>query len=158
MRIIVTGSREWTDKQTLRSALDSLLAEIPTNEDVVIVHGACPRGADQMADEWARHAAFTGLGVTVEPHPADWKMGKQAGHWRNQHMVNLGADMVLAFFHTGAPNRGTADCVRRAEEAGIPVRRYPQPPTPEQIAAWALEPDDVPKLIARRDELARRLQ
>jgi YspA, cpYpsA-related SLOG family len=85
------------------------------SEQFTLVHGACPTGTDHWADEWGRNT----VGVTVERHPADWKMGRQAGHWRNQHMINLGADVVVAFRWPGAANRGTDDCIRRAREAGL---------------------------------------
>jgi hypothetical protein len=39
-------------------------------------------------------------------------------------MVDLGAGVCLAFFKNGATNRGTADCARRAEKAGITVRKF----------------------------------
>ena len=45
-------------------------------------------------------------------------------------MVNQGADMCLAFLQPGARNEGTKGCIRFAEAAGIPVRRYPQEETP----------------------------
>lgn len=145
MRVLVTGSRQHADRDGVRAALNVVLSQMPLHEKLVVVHGACPTGADRWADEWAR--THTGChDVTAERHPADWRMGKQAGHWRNAHMVNLGADLVLAFYQPGAANKGTADCVRRAEEAGIPVRKYPQEPI-----VTGDEADDTPALQARLD-------
>ena len=122
-RILITGSREWDDAETLRGVLDLLLAK---HETLTIVHGACLRGADAMAQSWAlsaSHASSYGA-VTPEPHPADWNgYGKQAGFLRNAEMVALGADLCLAFYKQGAGNRGTDHCARLAESAGIPVRR-----------------------------------
>jgi hypothetical protein len=122
VRVLVTGSRDWTDRDGVRAALNVVLSEKPLHEKLVVVHGACPTGADRWADEWARtHAECHD--VTAERHPAPWRTaGKQAGHWRNQHMVNLGADLCLAFFQPGAANKGTADCVRKALAADIPIR------------------------------------
>lgn len=57
------------------------------------------------------------LEFQVEPHPADWSRGKRAGHDRNQLMVDLGADAVLAF--PTRSSRGTYDCAARVERAGI---------------------------------------
>lgn len=114
-RILVTGSREWNDEQGLRLALIS--AWTPHQESAVIVHGACPRGADAMADEWASN-----YGVPVEKHPADWSEGKSAGFRRNAEMVSLGADVVLAFIRNGS--RGATHCADEAEKAGIRVRRF----------------------------------
>jgi hypothetical protein len=42
-----------------------------------------------------------------------------AGHRRNQHMVDLRPKLVVAAHHAGS--RGTADCIRRARQASIPV-------------------------------------
>lgn len=118
-RVLITGSRTWRDEQTIRNALAAVVFQHdPAN--VTIVHGACPTGADAIAD---RIATDWGSGLTVERHPADWeRYGRRAGPLRNQHMVDLGADLCLAFQVNGS--RGTADCIRRAERAGIPVRRY----------------------------------
>lgn len=116
-RILVTGSRDWDAEGTLRAALAQAAADhIP---DVVIVHGACPRGADAMAHAWARDYE-----IRSETHPADWDgYGKQAGFIRNAEMVSLGADLCLAFYWPGAANKGTDHCARLADGAGIRVRR-----------------------------------
>ena len=116
-RVLVTGSREWDDTQELRYAL--IHATAPRLDSAVIVHGACPSGADAMAGEWA-----SDYGVRVEEHPADWDgYGKAAGFRRNAEMVSLGADLCLAFYKQGAGNKGTDHCASQAEKAGIPVRR-----------------------------------
>lgn len=118
-RILVTGSRNWTDRDAVFNALTDVLTECGHPADAVVVHGACPTGADRMADEiWSGF-----LGYPVERHPADWsRFGRGAGPRRNQEMVDLGADLCLAFLVPGS--RGTADCVTRAERAGIPVRKF----------------------------------
>lgn len=129
VRVLVTGSRVFTGRAMLWSALDEQLG---SHGPLVVVHGQCPPrragggyiGADYFADLWARQHA--GDGCSYERHPADWRAGKQAGNWRNQHMVNLGAVVCLAFFEPGADNAGTTDCVRRAIAADIPVRRFPE--------------------------------
>jgi coenzyme F420-reducing hydrogenase gamma subunit len=47
-----------------------------------------------------------------------------AGNYRNQEMVDAGADICLAFYQPGAACIGTSDCVRRCTRAGITVRPY----------------------------------
>jgi hypothetical protein len=117
-RLLVTGSRDWDDDTAIGEALSEAIRPIWHDRDVVIVHGACPSGADQMAHQWAEV-----FGVAVEPHPANWRInGKRAGFIRNQLMVNLGADLCLAFIRNGS--RGASHTAALAEQAGIPVRRF----------------------------------
>lgn len=114
MRVLVTGSRNWTNEAAVYSALTEL---IRTSNRITVVHGACPTGADAIAHHWATSVP----GATAEPHPAEWdRHGKAAGPIRNQQMVDLGADVCLAFLL--GESRGTRDCMRRAEAAGIPVQ------------------------------------
>lgn len=116
-RILVTGSRDWTDQGIVHI---SLAVAVYENVPAVVVHGACPTGADAQAGWWARRYAH--LGITEEAHPADWRInGKRAGFIRNAHMVNLGADLCLAFIRDGS--RGASHTAGLAEVAGIPTRR-----------------------------------
>jgi hypothetical protein len=112
MRIIVCGGRYYDDDSRVQNVLNEYTADW-FERGLVVVHGAA-RGADTLAAEAAKR-----LGYKAEEHPADWNLGRRAGPIRNQAMVAAGADLLIAF--NGA--RGTADCVKRAERAGIPVRR-----------------------------------
>src|SRR5690606_2612933 len=101
--VLVTGSRRWTDTTTIRDGLASVWH--PTN---VLVHGACPTGADALAN-----ACWTHWGGRVEPHPAPpwdtpcrpdcyhrprYRSGRRycpaAPQYRNRAMVARGADVV----------------------------------------------------------------
>jgi hypothetical protein len=114
-RVLVTGSRTWRRPDRINAVLDQILEIVGP---FVLVHGDCPNGPDALADDWAgRHPE-----VVVERHPADWKMGKQAGFWRNQHMVNLGADLCIGFMRNNSP--GTLHCTTAAICAGIKTRVY----------------------------------
>lgn len=115
MRILVTGSRNWTDRAAIFRALLTIGVSATHDHSRILVSGACPTGADALAEDVAR-----GMGWHVERHPADWDAhGKAAGPKRNQHMVELGADICVAF---PLPNsRGTYDCMKRAAAADIPV-------------------------------------
>jgi hypothetical protein len=116
-RIIVTGSRSWTDEQAVWDALDQATAgHDPAN--LVIVHGDCRTGADRYAITWAAVRR-----VSHEAFFANWAQhGKAAGPIRNRAMVNAGADLVLAF--PLGTSRGTRDCMAAARNAGIPVKEY----------------------------------
>lgn len=114
MRVIVSGGRDHPDEHAIYAALDELW-RLHDGGPFVVVHGACPTGADEYARNWA-----ASRGAMQEPHPAE-----QHGLWpwcgprRNSHMVRLGADRVLAF--PTARSRGTWDLVRKAQTAGIAV-------------------------------------
>ncbi len=136
MRILVTGSRDCKSWSTVAVELEKAAGNTPS-EDVTVVHGGA-RGADTFAHE----AALT-FGFTPEVHRADWAApcwsacnhgGRRrhrsgntycpaAGDYRNQEMVDAGADVCLAFYIPGLPCIGTHDCDRRAVKAGIPVTR-----------------------------------
>ncbi|MCX5209745.1 DUF2493 domain-containing protein [Kitasatospora sp. NBC_00240] len=117
IRIIVTGSRNWTDRQAVWDAL-AQAADGQDWDELVLVHGACPTGADHYASRWASL-----VGITQETYPANWTAhGKAAGPIRNQAMVAAGADLVLAF--PLGPSPGTRNCMAAARNAGIPVKEY----------------------------------
>lgn len=119
-RVLVTGSRAWPYEEQINVTLSLLWYEHPA---FVLVHGACPRGADRIANWWAWHHRAGARAVTVERHPADWdRHGKRAGILRNVEMVALGADVCLAFILDGSP--GASHCATAAERAGIPTRRF----------------------------------
>ena len=115
-RILVTGSRDWTDADTIDLNLIGATGRLDCLRGVVVVDGQCTKGgADQLAHEAAKRR-----GWGTERYPADWNQhGKAAGSIRNQEMIALGADLVLAFPLPGSV--GTWDCIRRASAAGIRV-------------------------------------
>ncbi len=121
-RVLVPGSRSWSDATTIKAELEQALLDAGSRP-VLVVHGACPFGADQQADSYARWMRGKGVAIDVEPHPANWAInGKRAGFIRNAHMVNLGADLCLAFIKDGS--RGASHTAALAEKAGIPTRRF----------------------------------
>lgn len=118
-RVLVTGSRDWQGISVVRRALGEVLAALPHDQPIVVVHGDCPTGADIMAKVWTLDYEH----VTEEPHEAAWHLhGRKAGPLRNQHMVAKGADVCLAFIRNNS--RGATGCANLAEAAGIPTRRW----------------------------------
>lgn len=120
MRILVTGSRDWSDLHTVEVALRAAYLKLHVGRppsEVTVVHGGA-RGADSCAATLAPR-----MGFQVEEHRADWTAhGKAAGPIRNQAMVAAGADVVLAF--PLGKSTGTRHCMRAAAKAGIPVINY----------------------------------
>lgn len=133
-RILVTGSRTWTNRMAVYGALDAVLHKYVS---IVVVHGACPTGADAMAADWIAEAGAAD--VTEDGHAANWnapcdpavcKAGHRrsgtrgsycpaAGPRRNNEMVAAGAVLCLAFIRRGS--RGASQCAEAAETAGIPI-------------------------------------
>lgn len=112
-RILITGSRSWEDAVVITEALDYYGGDY-----AVVVSGNCPLGADAMAEDAADE-----LGMDVELHPADWDThGKRAGFLRNAEMVNLGADVCLAFIRD--ESKGATMTANLAQKAGIPTIIY----------------------------------
>lgn len=131
MRVLVTGSRQWRDSETMLLELSKI--PLPST----LVHGGA-NGADSLAGR-----IFLGLHPdnTVEVYKAKWSDCSElcppedthrrrnsfgdycplAGHSRNQKMVDLGADICLAFKDLGSKNSGTQDCINRARRSGINV-------------------------------------
>ena len=108
MKVLVTGSRKWTDYD----AIYNRLAELP--KDSIVIEGGAS-GADTLARTAASRLHFQR--VTVK---ARWAAhGKQAGIIRNRYMLDLKPDLVLGFRIAQSP--GTTDCLEEAKRRGIPV-------------------------------------
>jgi hypothetical protein len=107
--IMVTGSRDWEDAALIERVLDKwrTRSALP----LVLIHGGCPTGADNLADAWARKH-----GVRVQRFPAQWaRYGRRAGPRRNAEMVKLPAlSVVCAFSRNHSP--GTENAIRLAKQ------------------------------------------
>jgi hypothetical protein len=94
-------------------------------EDLLVVHGACPTGADAHASAWVQKLRRQWLeNVDEEPHEADWNGPRKrgAGFARNAEMVNLGADLCLAFILD--ESAGATHTEQLARKAGIETKTF----------------------------------
>lgn len=123
MRVLVCGDRDWTKRHVVDLVLGGLYALHHKNPDPLVVIDGGARGADTLACEWAQGAVAYDASVGHEHYPAKWdEHGKAAGPIRNQQMLDEGKpDVVFAFHDDLAASKGTADMVRRAKKAGVPV-------------------------------------
>jgi hypothetical protein len=109
--VIVTGSREWIDRETLEEKLGNACPS-------VVVQGGCPTGADAMARDWARRN-----GINSVTYHANWKLlGKRAGPERNGRMLAAYPNAHVLAFPLGGP--GTRDCINQANNAKMAVSVY----------------------------------
>jgi hypothetical protein len=117
-RVLITGSRNWNNDFLIHNTLTAFHWMLAGDNQITLVSGACPTGADAIGEKVARH-----LGWEVERHPADWaQYSKRAGAIRNREMVALGADICLAFILDGS--WGSTHCAGLAQKAGIYTQKY----------------------------------
>lgn len=133
-RILVTGSRDWPAEgpPAVSTVITKYVYDLVGSDSrvdplpFVIVHGACPTGADAQAQNFVdmvndpRYSPSVKFGeMTSEQHPANWDLyGKRAGFIRNNEMVRLGADVCLAFIKDHS--KGASMTLNLAASAGIP--------------------------------------
>lgn len=146
--VIVTGERDWTDRETVYRVLDEELGEfmdatgggLPSSErtrEMFVVRHGVAAGADFIANDWGKER-----GVTIERFHADWNppggYDSAAGPKRNLKMARTEprADKCVAFWSgqmrrrtNGREYSGTLDMIKTALQHQIPVRVTP-PRTP----------------------------
>ena len=114
MKVVVCGGRNYHEPAQVRRELNRLYA---VHHFTDLMQGGCPTGADRLAKEWAA----TKPEIKRWECKAEWgKYGKAAGPRRNAQMVEWKPDLVIAF----PGGRGTANMIKQAKEAGIPVWIY----------------------------------
>lgn len=143
MRLLVPGSRYWSNGAFMFDVLDKIHAETPIT---CIIEGCAP-GADWWAghhipgwvkaspytDRLVRDDSFTGgwalrRSIPSMHFPADWypsmtsgEFFRGAGPVRNKRMLVEGRPDRVVFFHEDLPNsRGTKNMVEQTIKAGIP--------------------------------------
>lgn len=151
--VLLAGARHLTNPGIVPATLADIAFNI-ADGPFTVRHGACPgtHSADQTAADWMNDIGYR-HGVLQDPMPADWdncdsqcppghRRKKRpgdvahpgvyddycphAGPRRNARMVTKlpRPDWMIAFPKPGQPNYGTNGCIRLAEQAGIPVRRF----------------------------------
>jgi hypothetical protein len=127
MRVLITGSRIWSEKATLRGALMECLRS--AEDGLTVVHGAASKGADAMAAAWVEHWERKGAPVRAEPHPASWGDPCRADCHRNHRhcQAKLGRGVADDHAHVcgGKGGHGPHVCVI----CGLAWRQDPYPNT-----------------------------
>jgi len=134
MPVLLTGTREWTNKELLIEVLD------PYSRDTLFIHGGA-KGLDSLANSVCLSLGFVKPHV-VRPEYKYWiaKIGAAGGKIapmkRNCLMLDgktseegtvhpsLCPNLVLAFFLMKKETGGTAHCVAEARKRQIPILRY----------------------------------
>lgn len=116
-RIIIAGSRDYSNYDVIRSAMSTfdLLGEYKP-ENIEIVSGGC-RGVDKLAEKFAKE-----FGYKFTEFPADWSLGKRAGYLRNKQMAEYAAKgngMLVAFWDM--KSRGTKLMIELAKKYKLQI-------------------------------------
>jgi hypothetical protein len=108
LKVIVAGSRSFSDYAFAKTYLDRILAN---HAEVEIVSGTA-RGADQLGERYAQERGFA-----VKKFPADWDThGKSAGYKRNEQMA-IYADHAVIFWD--GSSKGTKHMINLCVKHGI---------------------------------------
>ena len=113
MNLIVCGSGSMKDEQLIRSVLN----EVHNDHRVrLVIHGGA-RGADRIANNWAKDN-----GIKIRICKAEWKKyDKPAAGIRNQEMIDKGNPGLVVAFWDGKAS-ATKDMLVRARENEVPVQ------------------------------------
>lgn len=113
-RVVVAGSRGFSDKKLMHARLSHFLKSKLTEGNVTIISGGA-NGADKLGERWGAKFAHN-----VHRIDAPWDtFGNSAGHIRNEVMAQV-ADACVVFWD--GKSSGTKGMIDQAEAAGIPVR------------------------------------
>ena len=113
-RVIIAGTRDFSDYQLLRDKCDAILSAKRQNSNIIIISGTA-RGADRLGERYARER-----GYEIRQFPADWLNDeKKAGPIRNAKMAD-NADALIAFWD--GQSRGTKNMIETAKRKGLVIR------------------------------------
>jgi hypothetical protein len=129
-KVLITGSREWPPTidslGVIFAAIDKHCELSWTTPEVII--GMSPGGGvDAFAYAYCYGVGYPIIPVPAEPGEGRTKLWPRDFAARNQKMVDMKPDVVLAFI-TGkddpTQSRGTKMTVGMAEKAGLYIERY----------------------------------
>ena len=114
-RVIIAGSRSFSNYDLLRERLDFYLSKkVQEGYNIIVVSGRA-RGADEAGERYARER-----GYRIDAHPADWsKYGRSAGHIRNAEMAKA-SHALVAFWDGKSP--GTKSMIQLARDNHLQVK------------------------------------
>lgn len=123
--LVVAGSREVKDTLENRTVVGAELVEATAGQAATLLVGDC-RGLDELVLKLWRSQGNPNR-ENCKVFYTDWELGRKAGPLRNREMLQYaydqdGAKQVLAFYQTGAENKGTADCANKARRTHFPVK------------------------------------
>lgn len=149
MRVLIFGSRAWRNYERIRDDVRDLKGLY--SDQLVIIEGEAPRGADAMA-----RRACEELNVDLVPVPAKWHQHdrlkltpvpchcsvsrascRAAGIRRNQVMLDEHRPDRAVGYRSMGNSQGTDDMIRRLSLARIDYRVILEGDQPDMTELWS---------------------
>lgn len=112
-KVVICGSREYNDYETIKKVLDKLLEGMQIS---CLISGGC-RGVDTLVKKYCIDRKIIHMEVN-----AQWKFfGRAAGPQRNAQMAKLGTS---TFGFWDGESRGTYDMLKKARDAKHEYVKY----------------------------------
>lgn len=121
LRIIIAGSRNFTDYKFLKTSIRDILKNTSLEgiSKIKIISGTA-KGADQLGERFAKQ-----FNLEIVRFPADWdRYGRSAGYIRNEQMAKYSVEddnygMLVAFWD--GESKGTKHMINLANKHGLDV-------------------------------------
>ena len=108
--IIICGDRNWKNYESILNFVKTL------DKNIIVIQGGCS-GADLLAKKASQECGL--VCVTMN---ANWKKyGKVNGPLRNEQMLEISPEFVVAFHSNIEDSKGTKNMIELAKSASIPV-------------------------------------
>lgn len=113
-KVIIAGSRDFSDYNFLKEKLDHLLKNI--EDDIEIVSGTA-KGADRLGEGYAVERNYK-----ITQFPADWNgLGLSAGYRRNEDMARY-ANACVVFWKNNS--KGSKHMIDISQKYNLKLRIY----------------------------------
>lgn len=112
MKIIIAGSRNFSNYNKLKEFCNKFLLQFNICDDDIEIISGTANGADKLGERYANE-----MGFKIIRFPADWnRFGKSAGYRRNEEMAEY-ADVLIAFWD--GKSKGTKHIIDLANDNGL---------------------------------------
>ena len=120
LRVIIAGSRDFSDYELLKKSAIEIITKKTMLPDLTRIISGGARGADTLGERFANE-----MGLEISRFIPDWDgLGKRAGYVRNAEMAKFAVeddnDGVLIAFWDGK-SRGTKHMIDLAKRYGLEV-------------------------------------
>jgi len=112
MKVIIAGSRSFSDYDLLKEKMDKILKN-QNKEEIEIISGTAS-GADKLGERYAKEN-----NLKLKKFPADWSLGKKAGYIRNEEMAKY-ADACIVLWD--GMSKGSKHMIDLAEQYKLKLR------------------------------------